>query len=78
MDSTEIRNLRNTLQLSVVEFAELLSVSKDTVYSWELARRVPMGLIKKLMKLIAQDQDIYQKFVLMTEAERKLTKELKV
>ncbi|MBY5944579.1 helix-turn-helix domain-containing protein [Photobacterium rosenbergii] len=78
MDSTEIRNLRNTLQLSVVEFAELLSVSKDTVYSWELGRRVPMGLIKKVMKLIAQDQDIYQKFVLMTEAERKLTKEVKV
>ncbi|PSW16728.1 hypothetical protein C9J01_06970 [Photobacterium rosenbergii] len=70
MDSTEIRNLRNTLQLSVVEFAELLSVSKDTVYSWELGRRVPMGLIKKVMKLIAQDQDVFQKFVHMTEVER--------
>ncbi|WP_222939878.1 DNA-binding transcriptional regulator [Photobacterium sp. BZF1] len=70
MDNTEIRNLRNRLQLSVAEFAGILSVSKDTLYSWELGRRVPMGLTKKVLKLIAEDQDIYKKFVHMTEVER--------
>lgn len=70
MNNTQIRALRTRLELSVSDFAEILNVSKDTVYSWELGRRVPMGLVQKVLALISEDQAIYQKFVRMTEAQR--------
>lgn len=47
-----VRRVRSRLGLSQVEFSRLISVSVDTVSSWEHGKRYPVGAAKSLLKVL--------------------------
>lgn len=48
----EIAAFRESLGLSVIEFAKRLDVARITVYRWEKGERIPTGLaLKALLRL---------------------------
>ena len=47
-----VRRVRSRLGLSQVEFSRLISVSVDTVNSWEHGKRYPVGTAKALLKVL--------------------------
>lgn len=54
-DAESIRDLRETLNVSQKVFAELLCVSLDTVRAWELGRRSPSRMARRLFDEIRSD-----------------------
>ena len=47
----EIKEIRKKAGKTQEEFAEMLNVSKDTVASWELGRRKPLGTAVKMLRM---------------------------
>ena len=56
--------MRNNLQMTQREFADILGVSCRTVESWECGRTTPTPTAKKLMYLIQEDQSLISKLSL--------------
>jgi len=54
----DIIKVRNELQLSVDDFANLLDVSFETVRSWESGRRGCKGPAALLIRMIGKNQEI--------------------
>ena len=50
--SNEVKSLRESLNKSQTEFANLLGVSVSTLRNWEQGRRKPMGPAQALLKLV--------------------------
>ena len=50
----EIRGIRDKLDLSQAEFAELLGVSKRTLQEWEQGRCKPAGAALKLLMVASR------------------------
>ena len=50
--SNEVKALRESLNKSQTEFANLLGVSVSTLRKWEQGRRKPMGPAQALLKLV--------------------------
>ncbi|WP_421356556.1 NadS family protein [Pseudocitrobacter faecalis] len=55
IDSLKIKEIRHASGLSQSKFAELISVSVDTLRNWEQGRRSPTGPAKALLRAIAND-----------------------
>ena len=52
MDSDEIIDIRKKLNLSQQGFADLIGVSKNTVYNWENGGNIPASRAKMLKSFI--------------------------
>ena len=52
MSPTEIKSLRESLQLTATELAAQLGVTSDAVRKWERGERTPRGPALKLLKQI--------------------------
>lgn len=48
----QIKTLRAKHQLTVAQLADSLGVSPRTVESWEQGRRVPSGVVRKLLRVV--------------------------
>ena len=55
IDAMKIKAIRQASGLSQPRFAELISVSVDTLRNWEQGRRSPTGPAKALLRAIAND-----------------------
>ncbi|MEX3022096.1 helix-turn-helix domain-containing protein [Kluyvera sp. STS39-E] len=55
IDALEIKAIRQASGLSQPRFAELISVSVDTLRNWEQGRRSPTGPARALLRAIAND-----------------------
>lgn len=55
IDSMKIKEIRQSSGLSQTRFADLISVSVDTLRNWEQGRRSPTGPAKALLRAIAND-----------------------
>lgn len=55
IDAMKIKEIRQASGLSQSKFAELISVSVDTLRNWEQGRRSPTGPAKALLRAIAND-----------------------
>lgn len=54
-DAMKIKEIRRASGLSQSKFADLISVSVDTLRNWEQGRRSPTGPAKALLRAIAND-----------------------
>lgn len=55
IDAMKIKEIRQASGLSQTKFANLISVSVDTLRNWEQGRRSPTGPAKALLRAIAND-----------------------
>jgi DNA-binding transcriptional regulator YiaG len=55
IDALRIKEIRQSSGLSQTRFADLISVSVDTLRNWEQGRRSPTGPAKALLRAIAND-----------------------
>ena len=55
IDAMKIKEIRQASGLSQSKFANLISVSVDTLRNWEQGRRSPTGPAKALLRAIAND-----------------------
>lgn len=55
IDTMKIKEIRQSSGLSQTRFADLISVSVDTLRNWEQGRRSPTGPAKALLRAIAND-----------------------
>lgn len=54
VEPPRIKEIRETYDLSQVEFAALLGISVDTLQNWEQGRRTPPGPAKVLLQVVAK------------------------
>ncbi len=57
-DAERIRHIRQRLDVSQREFAELLNVSVGTVRSWEQGLRTPDGASQRLLEIAERQPDV--------------------
>ena len=57
VDALKIKAIRHASGLSQSRFADLISVSVDTLRNWEQGRRSPTGPAKALLRAIANDPE---------------------
>lgn len=57
IDARKIKEIRQASGLSQTKFADLISVSVDTLRNWEQGRRSPTGPAKALLRAIANDPE---------------------
>lgn len=57
---TNVKAIRDRLNVSQVEFAKALGTSVDTIKSWESKRRNPTGLAAKVLATIEDDPAFYK------------------
>lgn len=55
IDALKVKEIRQSSGLSQTRFADLISVSVDTLRNWEQGRRSPTGPAKALLRAIAND-----------------------
>lgn len=55
IDALKIKEIRHASGLSQTKFANLISVSVDTLRNWEQGRRFPTGPAQALLRAIAND-----------------------
>lgn len=55
----DVKAIRKQLNVTQVEFAEVLGTSVDTIKSWESKRRNPTGLAAKVLATIQDNPEIY-------------------
>ncbi|HSW01005.1 MAG TPA: NadS family protein [Sedimentisphaerales bacterium] len=53
--STDIRRLRESVDVSQAQFARMIGVSKGTLQNWEQGRRHPRGPAKALLRIFEKD-----------------------
>jgi putative transcriptional regulator len=56
---TDVKSIRDSLQVSQAEFAKALGTSVDTIKSWESRRRNPTGLAAKVLAIIQDNPSFY-------------------
>jgi|WetSurSiteA1Bulk_404760.scaffolds.fasta_scaffold167945_1 putative transcriptional regulator len=57
IDSPDIQRIRADMNLSQMEFAALLGISRSTLQNWEQGRRTPEGPAKVLLQVAARHPD---------------------
>lgn len=58
ISSSEIKNIRNKLDVTQPVFAHLIGVSIATAKSWETGRRVPNATARKLLHVASKNPSI--------------------
>jgi len=60
--AAEIREIRNSLNMSQGFFAEVIGVSKKTVESWEYGRGKPSGAAARILTIVHTDPDALRRY----------------
>jgi putative transcriptional regulator len=63
--ASEIRSLRNRLNLTQAVMAGVIGVSQKTIESWETGTRKPNGAALRVMKELDTDEQFIDRFVIM-------------
>ena len=54
---TDIKRIRNKLDVSQAQFALMIGVSKSTLQNWEQGRREPNGPAKALLRVVEKQPE---------------------
>jgi len=54
-DKEEIKTLRGKLNLTQINFAQLLGVSKKTIEAWENGKNTPTGPARRIIELLEEN-----------------------
>ena len=60
--ASEVREIRNNLNMSQGFFAEVIGVSKKTVESWEYGRGKPSGAASRLLTIAETDPKAFIRY----------------
>jgi DNA-binding transcriptional regulator YiaG len=58
----DVKAIRSQLHVTQKELASALDVSVDTVKSWEQKRRNPTGLAGKVLNVLRDEPELFNKF----------------
>lgn len=61
-EATEIKNIRNELEMTQVLFAGFMGVSTKTVEAWEAGRNMPDGPARRILSMLKADPALPQRF----------------
>ena len=60
--ASEIRDIRDRLNMSQSFFAEVIGVSKKTVESWEYGRGKPSGAASRILSIAQEDPEALRRY----------------
>lgn len=59
-EASKIKQIRKSLNLTQMIFAEVLGVSTKTVEAWESGRNKPQGPASRFLQMIEMDKDLFK------------------
>jgi putative transcriptional regulator len=60
VDKVEVKEVRRSLKLTQLAFAQALGMSLSTIRSWEQGTKKPDGLARKVLRTLMQTPDLLQ------------------
>lgn len=66
IESSEIKDIRKSLDMTQVMFAAVIGVSTKTVEAWENGINVPSGVARRMLSLLQLDPKLPEKYNLMS------------
>lgn len=63
----EIKNIRTANNLTQLNFATALGVSKKAVEAWESGRNIPNGSVCRLLSMLEKDPRLFKKYCMITK-----------
>jgi len=61
-DATEVKEIRNSLDMSQSFFAMFMGVSKKTVEAWESGRNMPDGPARRILSMVQIDPGLPERY----------------
>lgn len=65
IQGTEVRNIRMSLEMTQVIFAQIMGVSVKTVEAWEGGRCEPNGTARRMLSMLKSDPKLPEKYNLL-------------
>lgn len=62
MDSSQIKDIRNSLDMTQGIFADVIGVSVKTAEAWEAGTNTPSGATRRMLSLLQSDPELPQKY----------------
>lgn len=62
---SEVREIRNTLEMTQTVFAQIMGVSVKTVEAWEGGRCEPNGSARRMLSMLKNDPELPEKYNLL-------------
>ena len=62
-EPAEIREIRVSLGMTQVVFADSIGVSPKTVEAWETGRNKPIGPARRILSMVQSDPNVLKQFV---------------
>lgn len=59
----DIKEIRNNLDLSQKNFAELMGVSLKTIEAWEAGKNIPSGPAQRMLELFNKNKTLAKEYV---------------
>lgn len=66
MDSSDVKAIRQSLDMTQVIFAAVMGVSVKTVEAWESGTNAPSGTAKRMLSLLKSDPQLPEKYHLLS------------
>lgn len=66
IESGDIKNIRQSLDMTQVIFAAVMGVSVKTVEAWESGTNIPSGTAKRMLSLLKSDPQLPEKYHLLS------------
>lgn len=66
IESTDVKNIRLSLNMTQVVFAEVIGVSVKTVESWESGTNTPSGIARRMLSLLKSDPLLPEKYNILS------------
>ncbi|NPV51916.1 MAG: type II toxin-antitoxin system MqsA family antitoxin [Firmicutes bacterium] len=60
---TEIKAIRNSLELTQLVFSNILGVSIKTVEAWESGKNTPQGPALRMMDMLKKNPELVQRYI---------------
>ena len=67
-DSSEIKEVRASLNMTQSTFAAVMGVSIKTVEAWEAGTNKPIGTARRMLSMLQKDNTLPMKFDIITES----------
>lgn len=66
IESTDVKNIRLSLDMTQVIFAAVMGVSVKTVEAWEAGTNTPSGTARRMLSLLKSDPLLPEKYNLLS------------
>lgn len=66
IESGDVKNIRLSLNMTQVVFAEVIGVSVKTVEAWESGTNTPSGIARRMLSLLKSDPLLPEKYNILS------------